>query len=753
MATMRRERPTVGILLGWSILAGKLSDRYLASVLRSIQATARLKECHLLLACGLGRVMDPDGIHPAWPEPSPETDFVPVGPWNTDGLIVFAPLRSEARSLYLKGLRDQGCPVLFIATGEGDPMISADNASGIRQAVAHLLDHGHHRIAFVAGDPGDKGDSESRLGAYRQAVSEFGLSTDARLVAAGWHSFSGGYDAARTIIESAVKFTALLASDDSSAIGAMQAIRDAGLKIPADVAVIGFDDQPDTVAQVPPLASVHAPLAEMGEYALTLMLDHLAGRRALESVQIPTRLTPRQSCGCTPPVVSTAGESAAGWRASAAKPGARAPGARRAKRDMVNTMAATLHSGERSPSDGVAQRLCSELLQAFEKSMKDASPAQFQAALMALLQQLESTDNEINPWQAVLSVLRREMLRLPAEWGRAATRRLAENMLHQARAAISESAQRQDYRHEYQREIAAHALSDLTAQLSATLDERQAVKVLEAHLAELGIQHVRVALFESEAADPFAWSILLHAHIDAANQRFRSREFPPPDLYPPDEQLNLAVVPLVSQDESLGYVAFDAGNLEHCAMIARQLAATFKATRLHAQVLELSLTDALTGIYNRRYFDLFLNNEVDRSRRFGRGLAIILLDIDQLKEYNDTYGHPAGDKALKFVALRLDQERRRADVVARIGGDEFALILPETEVEGARKVARRIHTSMIASLELMRPLTLSMGISILAGASPEAAVLIQQADMALYEAKRSGRDRICVFEGTGKSLS
>ena len=118
--------------------------------------------------------------------------------------------------------------------------------------------------------------------------------------------------------------------------------------------------------------------------------------------------------------------------------------------------------------------------------------------------------------------------------------------------------------------------------------------------------------------DPVAWSVLLNSHSEPTSQRFPTRDFPPPTLYPSNEVLNLALVPLVFQDEGLGYVAFDAGNLGPCAIIARQLAATFKASRLHAQVLELSLTDALTGVYNRRYFDLFLNNEVDRSRRFGQ---------------------------------------------------------------------------------------------------------------------------------------
>ena len=107
-------------------------------------------------------------------------------------------------------------------------MISVDNEAGIRQAVAHLVDHGHRRIAFIAGDPNDKGDSESRLHAYHSAMADYGLETDPRLVAQGWHTFSGGYDAAQKIINSGVKFTALVASDDNCAIGAMQAIRDSG---------------------------------------------------------------------------------------------------------------------------------------------------------------------------------------------------------------------------------------------------------------------------------------------------------------------------------------------------------------------------------------------------------------------------------------------------------------------------------------------------------------------------------------------
>jgi hypothetical protein len=221
MSKYKRNRPTIGILPGWSGLAGTIPDRYLASVLAGIQSAARIRECHLLLAWGLGRVSDSSGTFPAWPVISSDSDFVPVGPWNTDGLIVFAPLRHEERSSYLQELGDHGHPILFIATGEREPMISVDNEAGIRQAVAHMVEHGHRRIGFIAGDPSDKGDSEIRLHSYHSAMRDYGLEIDSGLIIQGWHTFSEGYEATRKLIDSGSKFTALVASDDNSATGAM----------------------------------------------------------------------------------------------------------------------------------------------------------------------------------------------------------------------------------------------------------------------------------------------------------------------------------------------------------------------------------------------------------------------------------------------------------------------------------------------------------------------------------------------------
>jgi diguanylate cyclase (GGDEF)-like protein len=408
-------------------------------------------------------------------------------------------------------------------------------------------------------------------------------------------------------------------------------------------------------------------------------------------------------------------------------------------------MAALPHSS-RFPFGERAYGFCIDLVEAFYISLKEGDIVNFQKKLMGFIQEMEHTDENIDPWQNTISVLRREMVKLPATWRRAQTKRIAEDLLHQARVAFSESAQRKVYRHQYHQQIADQVLGEFTSRLSATLDERQAVEILEENLADIGIRHARVALFEPDEDDSVAWSVILNRPLEPVSQRFPSRGFPPPGLYPPDEILNLIILPLIFQEETLGYVAFDAGNLEPCATVARQLASTFKTARLHTQVVELSLQDPLTGIHNRRYFDLFLNKEAERSRRLGHDLAIIMLDIDHFKKYNDTYGHPAGDKVIQNVAYCVGNGRRSADVVARIGGEEFAIILPETQIEGALIVAERIQNAIRTLPDFDHPITVSMGISISRGTDIQAETLVKKADLALYEAKQTGRDRICVFK-------
>src|SRR5213082_2977075 len=162
----------------------------------------------------------------------------------------------------------------------------------------------------------------------------------------------------------------------------------------------------------------------------------------------------------------------------------------------------------------------------------------------------------------------------------------------------------------------------------------------------------------------------------------------------------------------------------------------------HHELERLSITDDLTGLFNRRYVMEALANEVRRSRRLEHPFTLLMLDVDHFKEYNDAYGHLAGDAALARVAAILKESTRDVDCAARYGGEEFVILLPETEAAGATETAQRIQARLTGDELVGGKLTLSVGVAQFPedGESPED--LLAGADAALHQAKREGRNRV-----------
>jgi diguanylate cyclase (GGDEF)-like protein len=217
-----------------------------------------------------------------------------------------------------------------------------------------------------------------------------------------------------------------------------------------------------------------------------------------------------------------------------------------------------------------------------------------------------------------------------------------------------------------------------------------------------------------------------------------------------------AVVPLVFDGRMMGALqvtAADRGRLWHeneillLRTVADQVAVAVNQAKLFAQIQQQALTDSLTGCYNRRSFEMYLDKDLFMAKRLHQPVSLLMLDLDRFKHLNDTAGHDAGDEALRMLAGVFREELRNVDTAARFGGDEFVLILPQAYADGAVIVAERLR-SRIEQLHIPNygRITTSIGIATFPIHAGSRAELLRAADEALYSAKRGGRNRVCVAE-------
>jgi diguanylate cyclase (GGDEF)-like protein len=222
-------------------------------------------------------------------------------------------------------------------------------------------------------------------------------------------------------------------------------------------------------------------------------------------------------------------------------------------------------------------------------------------------------------------------------------------------------------------------------------------------------------------------------------------------------------IPLISFGQTLGVLVLDSARCNAFCSHDRQplesvadICATAIQNAQHVErVRQLAYIDGLTGIFNRRFFELRIVEEMERARRFEAGMAVIMVDIDQFKSLNDEFGHLLGDEVLRQICSIFSQQLRKIDVVCRYGGEEFVILLSQTNAEHALRVAEKLRR-VVETWQfpgVPRAVTISIGAAVFPEHGDTRDALVRAADAGLYAAKQAGRNRICLAPVTQKTAA
>jgi diguanylate cyclase (GGDEF)-like protein len=322
-------------------------------------------------------------------------------------------------------------------------------------------------------------------------------------------------------------------------------------------------------------------------------------------------------------------------------------------------------------------------------------------------------------------------------------------------------------------------LLEVSKAVSGTIELHEQLEALGKQVcARFGVSEFSLMLIDEATSELVVEAIAGRTHPSVRGQRFgvgqgiagevatTGKLFYAPDVTrdprffrlpnQPPPQGSLLSVPLRAAGKVLGVMNLTRARTDGympqevrlAEAIGAQAALSIANARLYQQTLELSFTDPLTDVANRRQLFLRLEQELPRAMRFSEPLSILMLDLDLFKQINDRHGHTVGDGVLKAVAQILKRNVRKIDLVARYGGEEFCVLLPRSGKREALEVAEKLHRAVGAArlpgpeTEKILAVTISVGVATLSDDTKSAAALVEKADAALYEAKRAGRDRV-----------
>jgi diguanylate cyclase (GGDEF)-like protein len=669
-----------------------------------------------------------------------------------DGFVTFLNGASPA---YMRLAQESGRPVVVISDnpeGLSCPTVRPDNESGISAAVRHLIEHGHRKIAF-AGHL-DQVDARERYEAYREILLAHGLDPEGLYYDTGDMQEHGGERAGREMLAAGLPSTAVVAANDMNAFGVMRVLGEAGYHLPADQAVIGFDDMLVGASMMPSMTSVRQPLDEIAALAARLVVRMVNGGTVVnEEHRLPTTLVVRESCGCPGPLALVSGRLGDDPADSGR---------------LVAEVRTTLDRDISAWAAGAQAADLEVSVKSVASALNDAAADRPTPAGTELRRMLLPIARRLENYEATVAVMR-----LFRDYGRAlqATRSdRVEDVVYQIFVVLAQAQSSFQVAH------GRSTMSALGTQYSVSMQLLRSQERDPRSLEWLRTTAIRGGCLGLWPSEPDARGTCLDV-IATYDRRARAAVQGGDRLeierFPPAEVIALAD----SAADDMIYVAHlkvDNGDWGMLALVGpiqaglaegretmNQWAALLSVALEHDSVLQTlreqeevlrraALYDDLTGLPNRSHFRDRLMVAMARARRRPEfRYAVLLLDLDGFKLVNDSLGHEAGDRLLQEVARRLTADLRANEAAARLGGDEFAVLIEDfAGPEAPAALAERLQAVVSAPCRLDDTdvaVTASIGIALGTDSYADTQAVMRDADAAMYYAKSSGKRAHALF--------
>lgn len=644
-------------------------------------------------------------------------------------------------------------PVLsFGVQFPGMPAVVLDNRIGQAALVDHLIGvHGFRRLAFMRG-PLHNVDAEQRYQTFVERLAAAGIAVDPDLVVTGNFDHHEGRLAMTQLLDGQKPFDVVVAANDEMAMACLSVALERGFHVPEDFAITGFDDLLSIVKSGPPLTTVHQPFGDQATEGLRYLVQHLRGDAIPPLVQLPTHAVFRQTCGC---LVSD--------RHDAAQPAGQADHAVEQRSDEELIFAdMKLHPSLEASYRGYLQvlRVClfADGQELFKQSLGAIANTQLQHS------------GDISGLQGLLIAMHKHLLK-PEAYSAADIAEYAVR-LQRGQILLANALTMQQTKEGFVHWSNQRRMAGFLKMKMSNFDQQELATMLHQTLRQLEVPTCYVALYEYPVAyttlfefTPPAMSRLILAQSNYERKTaLEGVPFPTELLIPAcceaDQATALGVFPIFQHNQHFGYMILDvlAQPKLDAEQIRDEISTTLTGTLLVNQLARardllrqdldlaakrnerlefLAEIDELTGLFNRRGF--YEHAERNIKSHGAYPMMILCADLDGLKQINDTYGHAAGDHAIKSASQILLNAFRATDVVCRLGGDEFIVLSMRCQPHEIEHIRERVYQQFEqfnASSGKPYRVLCSIGYCVIERNGEDTlARLVERADKYLYEEK------------------